>query len=387
MKITLVMMVRDEEKTIEDTLRSWLPVADNVVVVDTGSVDGTIGIADVTLLQWRRGNQDEDGNSWCFYRLIKQDWVDYSTNRNQALELAGKEFPGTWLLMVDADTRLHGAEDLRHFLQQMDPGDYDSFQLKTHCGNLTYPMHRIFHAGSGWRYQGLVHEAPVFDSSINREPRLEPGPMIPNCYQEYTGTDGGSESKRRSWKQQIVLLRDGTTGPLPPRSIHYIAQAFACLGDEVTAAQYYDIRFNRRDGYEPERWRAGLCYFRLARKRREGALIDRTVLDELCELRPWRAEPWYELALSQLEDYGEPHKALAYASMAAALPEPAHDQYMIETDVYAYKARLLQARCWEEIGDKSRALRAYQECPIVGPGIAAGDLLFVRQRIAVLTGG
>lgn len=373
MKITLVMMVRNEAKTIEDTLRSWLPVADNVVVVDTGSTDGTKNMALDALIDWVK-----DGSMPGFPRSYlvpaPAEWVDFATNRNEALALAAKEFPGTWLLMVDADTRLHGAATLRSFLDVHPDQAHDSYKLRTMCGNLSYPMHRVFLAESLWFYVGAVHEAPVHSKGN------QPGPTIPGCYQEYVGTDGGTESKRRAWREHLRILSRELLDSASPRATFYAAQTHACLGEEDAAEELYRIRWEMTDGYEPERWRAGLCLARLTRDDQEAAQLFAT----LAALRPWRAEPWYEIGLRYLDRCQELSKALAYALIAAALPEPAHDEYMIETDVYQHKARLLKARCHEAMGNKEIARTCYQD--MLTPCLPEADRLFVKQRIAVLAG-
>ena len=44
--ISLCMIVRDEEQTLDRCLCSAAPIADEIVIVDTGSVDKTVEIAE-----------------------------------------------------------------------------------------------------------------------------------------------------------------------------------------------------------------------------------------------------------------------------------------------------------------------------------------------------
>ena len=46
MKLTVCLMVRNEEATIGRALDSVRAVADEMLVVDTGSTDGTVGLAE-----------------------------------------------------------------------------------------------------------------------------------------------------------------------------------------------------------------------------------------------------------------------------------------------------------------------------------------------------
>ena len=80
------MIVRDEEEHLGVCLASLAGIVDDVVVVDTGSVDDTIAIAT------RLG-------AWVYHHA----WTDdFSAARNVALDHAD----GRWILYIDADERL-----------------------------------------------------------------------------------------------------------------------------------------------------------------------------------------------------------------------------------------------------------------------------------------
>ncbi|WP_042170427.1 glycosyltransferase family 2 protein [Paenibacillus gorillae] len=84
--ISLCMIVRDEEELLAQCLRSCLPYVSEMIVVDTGSVDGTAAIAA------RFGA-----------RLIEIEWIDdFAAVRNAALTHAAQP----WLLVLDADETL-----------------------------------------------------------------------------------------------------------------------------------------------------------------------------------------------------------------------------------------------------------------------------------------
>jgi tetratricopeptide (TPR) repeat protein len=84
--LSLSMIVRDEAAQIEDCLRSVQGFVDEMVVVDTGSTDNTVALAQALGA-----------------RVEQIDWPgDFAPARNQALQWVS----GDWVLVLDADERL-----------------------------------------------------------------------------------------------------------------------------------------------------------------------------------------------------------------------------------------------------------------------------------------
>lgn len=86
MKLSLCMIVRDEEVSLPKCLRSVKNVVDEMVVLDTGSVDRTPQIA-------HKFGAKVHHFTWC---------NDFSAARNDAL----KYVTGDWVLILDADETL-----------------------------------------------------------------------------------------------------------------------------------------------------------------------------------------------------------------------------------------------------------------------------------------
>ena len=84
--IGAAMIVRNEERFLDDCLASIAGQVDEIVLVDTGSTDLTLEIAG------RYGA-----------RIIEYPWSDdFSAARNHALDHASSD----WILYIDADERL-----------------------------------------------------------------------------------------------------------------------------------------------------------------------------------------------------------------------------------------------------------------------------------------
>ncbi|MBQ8972511.1 MAG: glycosyltransferase family 2 protein [Clostridia bacterium] len=82
--VTAIVLTLNEEKNIETCIRRLRPLAERVVVVDSGSTDGTVALAK------RLGAE-----------VLEHTFIDYSHQFNWALENAGIQTE--WVMRVDAD--------------------------------------------------------------------------------------------------------------------------------------------------------------------------------------------------------------------------------------------------------------------------------------------
>lgn len=84
--LTLSMIVKNEEANLRDALESVENIVDEIVIVDTGSTDGTLEIA-------------KEFSA----KIFHFNWInDFSAARNFALQHSS----GNWILYLDADERL-----------------------------------------------------------------------------------------------------------------------------------------------------------------------------------------------------------------------------------------------------------------------------------------
>jgi glycosyltransferase involved in cell wall biosynthesis len=144
--IALVMIARDEARCIARCLQSARRWVDTMWVLDTGSLDDTVAIA--------------EGNG---ATVVRFDWCDdFAAARNAALSLTDAD----WRLVLDADEWLDGdAGSLRDYRQR--PADH--IGLLRIDSLVDSPNGGVQHAPSwlprllprGVRYAGRVHEQPL----------------------------------------------------------------------------------------------------------------------------------------------------------------------------------------------------------------------------------
>jgi tetratricopeptide (TPR) repeat protein len=144
-KVCACLIVKDEEKALGRCLESLHGVVDQIVVVDTGSNDGTIELA-------RRHGARVAEFEWC---------EDFSAARNFALSLA----TANWILSIDADEEV-GAETKNALDRAVIRPQFGGFDIEIvnylgagvdgdqfrHCPT------RLFRNLPGVQFSGRVHE-------------------------------------------------------------------------------------------------------------------------------------------------------------------------------------------------------------------------------------
>lgn len=145
-KISLCMIVRNEEKNIGQCLEHAIPYVDEVIIVDTGSTDNTIEICknkniDVYQIPWEN---------------------DFSKARNYSIGIAKYD----WILCLDADEEVI-IEDLTAFKESL-TNDQELFYVQmqhyvTHnldnLNNSHISYHfRLFKKSTPLIYEGKIHE-------------------------------------------------------------------------------------------------------------------------------------------------------------------------------------------------------------------------------------
>lgn len=121
--LSVAIITYNEEKNLADCLRSCEAIADEIIVLDSFSTDGTEKIA----------------RSFASVRFEKHAFDGHVEQKNRALALCRNE----WVLSIDADERV--SPELSAEIAALQPGDFDGFRIP----RLTFHMGR-FIRHSGW---------------------------------------------------------------------------------------------------------------------------------------------------------------------------------------------------------------------------------------------
>lgn len=179
--ISACLMVKNEEVFLENCLNSIKPFVDEIIVVDTGSTDRTIEIAE-----------------HCGAKVYQHPWEgDFSKHRNQSMSYAR----GDWILIIDADEVLEkeSAELLRDIVGNTSKNALIIKEINcTQTGELrsVFGFPRIFRNYTGCHYRGIVHNQPYFPGEA------EPTPVTFIHY----GYDQSPEKMAAKKQRTIALL-------------------------------------------------------------------------------------------------------------------------------------------------------------------------------------
>lgn len=154
--LSVILITLNEAERLATTLEA-IAWADEIVVVDAGSTDGTVEIA-------RRFTDKV---------VVTDDWPGFGPQKNRALDLA----TGEWVLSIDADERVTPelAAEIRATLAAP---HYDAYRLPRLSSYLGRPMRhsgwwpdevlRLFRRGKARFSADVVHERLLFDGKIGR---------------------------------------------------------------------------------------------------------------------------------------------------------------------------------------------------------------------------
>lgn len=152
--LSVILITLNEAERLATTLEviAW---ADEIVVVDAGSTDGTVEIA-------RRFTDKV---------VVTDDWPGFGPQKNRALDLA----TGEWVLSIDADERVTPelAAEIRATLAAP---RFDAYCIPRLSNYLGRPMRhsgwwpdevlRLFRRGKAHFSSDIVHERLLFDGKI-----------------------------------------------------------------------------------------------------------------------------------------------------------------------------------------------------------------------------
>ena len=284
------MIVRDEEQTLARCLNCIKSFADEIIIVDTGSTDGTVGIA----------RAFTDG----VYRFEWQD--DFAAARNFSFSKAHGDF----VMWLDADDVIT-SENAEKILAIKERDDFDVAFLRYAAAfdgdrpTFVYERERIVRRSLNLQWEGEVHEALTpcgriihSDACVyHKKVKKADGARNLNIYRKLI-----SGGKKLSPRQKFYYGRELFFNGLYAECIAVLSD-FLC-GDgwvenkiEACRTLYFALKLSGRQG---EAVRALVYAFTLDRPRARDCCELAALFEQKNDVRS--AIFWYSCALSAGDD-------------------------------------------------------------------------------------
>jgi len=282
-KISLCMIVKDEEELLPQMLESVKGAWDELIVVDTGSTDGTVELA------LKAGA-----------KIRVHPWEEnFSKHRNQSIDYA----TGDWILIMDADEVLvDGSVDRIRLGVKEKEHDLLVFGVKSFTDNGAHHSNggspRLFRSGLGIHYEGRVHNQLIF------EPHPE---KMNHCGASilHYGYDLSPEKMKVKREMSLRLLRKSVEEkPEDFSATHHLAVTLLAEKKWKEAGKWARKTFEIIPSLTPNLgWTAFILAYSLLR---EGEFKEcLKVCGKYSEKWPWQVDLWFcgALALAALGEW------------------------------------------------------------------------------------
>jgi len=297
-ELSVAMIVKNEEDNIVQALDSINEIADEIIIVDTGSTDKTI----------------EYCRSYPQAVIFEKTFNPF--HFGEARNYSFSKCTGDWILWIDADDIVENPEGIKELIKRDNKlvNGYSAiynyaFDKSGLCTSRHWKERLVKNDGS-LKWEGVIHEAMTPNREVNilKTDKFS----IKHCKDDADW----KRSSQRNYNIVRTWVNDNDLDAADPRNILHLANALLGLGEYDQAFQYFE-EFTTRSGWDAEIYialhRMAVCARAL--KKYEVALncefqaltVDPKVRDAYIgigqtymELEKWeKAEHWLKLSFSK----------------------------------------------------------------------------------------
>jgi glycosyltransferase involved in cell wall biosynthesis len=222
--ISLCMIVKNEEEFLERCLKSICDFVDEIIIVDTGSTDGTIAIAE----------RFTD-------KIYHHPWQkSFSIARNQALQYATCD----WVFQIDADEELvqGGGVHLRNAVNSSGNADIIFIGILSSYSKgskmASHNFERLFRNNGIIHYEGDVHNRIVGGSR----------PVFSSVQLIHHGYDVSKDKFEAKFKRTTDLLKQEIIkDPNNPLYHHYLGVSYLSVSMHKDAVKESELAISMAD--------------------------------------------------------------------------------------------------------------------------------------------
>jgi glycosyltransferase involved in cell wall biosynthesis len=331
------MIVKNEEKMLERTLPNLVGLVDEVVLLDTGSTDRTVKIAE------KLGA-----------RVFHFSWInDFSAARNESL----KHARGEWILWADADEFIK-AEDLEQIKAELAGSKEIAYLLKVaecHEGEfnpVSYNLRpKLFRNGLGIHFKRPINEQVVTAEEkfvVNLAKTLE-------IYIYHWGNFLSEDKLAKKKERNLALLKGVVERGGGDAAYHFLLGTnYRDLGmNEQALAEFDKVIKQWPNGEFVREARTEKAWLLYLLKRLKEAYQEAV---EILKLDPENSTAWNVVGIVHLA-LGENEKAVEYFQRSID-SDPKDIASRVKLVQKEYIANLLLSRTYLRLGKKEEAFEA-----------------------------
>lgn len=320
--LSAALIVRDEERHLPSCLASLRGRVDEIVIVDTGSVDRSREIA------------REFGA-----RVVDRAWTDdFAAARNASVDASR----GEWILYIDADETVVAFDrgEVERELANPRRAAY-TVLFRPSAGYTRYREHRLFRNRPDLRFAGLIHESliPALETLRAREGLGIGSSAIALDHHGY-----GAESVRKTTRDIPLLRKRLAAEPGHVYSWAHLGSALLTAGEERAAE---------------DAWRRGIAVVRGLRRRTPTESLPYLYLAKMLVDRKRDADDLLDESLRLFPDnhalaWLKGRQLLERRCFEAAMPHFARlaavDPDRLDSETLAYDASIFGAHAHAALG-------------------------------------
>lgn len=354
MTLSLCMIVKNEERVLGRILEQMKDIADEIIIVDTGSTDDTKNIAS----RYTKKVYDYEWNQ------------DFAAARNYACAKATMDY---WM-WLDADDVVPESEQkkLLKLKEELEP-DTDVVMMRYQTGfdkdgNVTFSYYRerILRNGIGFCWAGKVHEAVTPRGKILYSPIAI----------EHRKIGDGDPDRNLNIYESMIAERER----LEPRHQFYYGRELYYHGRYEDAVQIFRQFLNEPDGWVENRIDAceqmAACYEQLGRQKERLTALFASFLFDVP-----RAEICCEIGRAMMEK--KRYRQAAFWYHRALETELREDTgAFVRRDCYGFLPAIQLCVCYDLLGDEQQALeyhRKSMEYKPESPAVKYNEAYFAQK--------
>lgn len=316
-ELCLVMIVKDEEDSIEKCLKSVAPFISYWVIVDTGSTDDTINV--INRVTSELGIPGE---------LHERPWVNFEVNRTESLELAKGKCDYRWI--IDADDEFVLEDGVTNPFIGLNDKSIDCFQLKYKLSGLQYYRAQIVKSDQDWCYKGVLHEYLYLDKPEQKHSQVKGA----HVKADISPLKRASSVEEKYANDAKILEKALETEPDNHRYMFYLAQSYRDSQQDEKAFEAYKKRAEA-GGWEEEVYYSMYMMAKIKEKLKSPIEEVTQYYSKAWEYRPQRLEAAFHV-MRKLREQKRFVLAFAYGNIATKSPG-CSDILFVEPEMWQWR--------------------------------------------------